>query len=103
MKELTVTSHDAKQRLDKYLKRMFPEMGTSFMYKMLRKKNITLNKKKATGAEQVQAGDLVQCFFSDETFDKFAGAIPSENTGRNRQNSSSLESRISHLADDAHP
>lgn len=73
MKELTVTSQDAKQRLDKYLKRVFPEMGISFMYKMLRKKNITLNKKKATGSEQVQAGDLIQCFFSDETFDKFAG------------------------------
>ena len=73
MKELQVTSQDSKQRLDKYLKRVFPEMGTSFMYKMLRKKNITLNKKKATGSEQVQVGDLIQCFFSDETFDKFAG------------------------------
>ncbi len=73
MKELQVTSQDAKQRLDKYLKRMFPEMGTSFLYKMLRKKNITLNGKKATGSEQVLSGDLIQCFFSDETFDKFAG------------------------------
>ena len=81
MKELTVTSQDSKQRLDKYLKRVFPEMGTSFMYKMLRKKNITLNKKKATGSEQVQTGDLIQCFFSDETFDKFAGnSSLSENT-----------------------
>ena len=77
MKELQVTSQDAKQRLDKYLKRMFPEMGTSFLYKMLRKKNITLNGKKATGSEQVLAGDLIQCFFSDETFDKFAGMIQS--------------------------
>ena len=77
MKELTVTSQDAKQRLDKYLKRVFPEMGTSFLYKMLRKKNITLNGKKATGSEQVLAGDLIQCFFSDETFDKFAGMIQS--------------------------
>ena len=73
MKELTITTHDASQRMDKYLKRVFPEMGTSFLYKMLRKKNITLNGKKATGSELVQAGDLIQCFFSDETFDKFAG------------------------------
>ena len=78
MKELEVTSQDAKQRLDKYLKRMFPEMGTSFLYKMLRKKNITLNGKKATGSEQVVSGDLIQCFFSDETFDKFAGITKSE-------------------------
>jgi len=64
------------------------------MYKMLRKKNITLNKKKATGAEQVQTGDLIQCFFSDETFDKFAGIIPIENAGRNNQNSSNIENKI---------
>lgn len=73
MRELTITSHDASQRMDKYLKRVFPEMGTSFLYKMLRKKNITLNGKKATGSELVQTGDRIQCFFSDETFDKFAG------------------------------
>lgn len=89
MKELTVTGQDAKQRLDKYLKRVFPEMGTSFLYKMLRKKNITLNKKKATGSEQIQAGDLIQCFFSDETFDKFAGNVVSvgSHAGNNRVNS----------------
>ena len=83
MKELQITGQDAKQRLDKYLKRVFPEMGTSFMYKMLRKKNITLNKKKATGAEQIQVGDVVQCFFSDETFDKFAGVLVSESNMNN--------------------
>lgn len=73
MKEMQVTGKDAKQRFDKYLKRCFPEMGTSFLYKMLRKKNITLNGKKATGSEQVLEGDKVQCFFSDETFAKFSG------------------------------
>ncbi len=73
MKEITIASKDASQRLDKYLKRIFPEMGTSFLYKMLRKKNITLNGKKASGSEIIQTGDLVQCFFSDETFAKFSG------------------------------
>lgn len=36
------------------------------------KKNITLNHKKAEGNEKLAAGDIVQMFFSDETFDKFA-------------------------------
>ena len=75
MKELIISSGDASQRMDKYLKRVFPNMGSSFLYKMLRKKNITLNSKKATGSELVQTGDRIQCFFSDETFDKFAGII----------------------------
>ncbi len=79
MKQLEVTGQDEKQRLDKYLKRIFPQMGTSFLYKMLRKKNITLNGKKATGSEQILAGDLIQCFFSEETFDKFAGNVRMDN------------------------
>ncbi len=73
MKQIQVTKQDSSQRFDKYLKRIFPEMGTSFLYKMLRKKNITLNGKKATGSELIQEGDTIQCFFSDETFDKFSG------------------------------
>ena len=43
-----------------------------FFYKMLRKKNITLNGKKATGNEKLEAGDTVKLFLSDETFDKFS-------------------------------
>ncbi len=75
MKQIQVNKADSGQRFDKYLKRIFPEMGTSFMYKMLRKKNITLNDKKATGSEIIQDGDMVKCFFSDETFDKFSGKV----------------------------
>ena len=39
---------------------------------MLRKKNITLNGKKATGNEKLEAGDTIKLFLSDETFDKFS-------------------------------
>ena len=77
MKQIQVSKADSGQRFDKYLKRILPEMGTSFLYKMLRKKNITLNDKKATGSELIQDGDIVKCFFSDETFDKFAGKATS--------------------------
>lgn len=78
MKQIEVNRADAGQRLDKYLKRVFPEMGSSFLYKMLRKKNITLNTKKASGSESVKEGDLIQCFFSDETFLKFSGQVQTE-------------------------
>lgn len=83
MKQLQVTGREAKQRLDKYLKRYLPEMGTSFLYKMLRKKNITLNGKKATGSELLQEGDTIQCFFSDETYAKFSGNTGGENAVSN--------------------
>ena len=47
MKEISITANDAGQRLDKYLRKYLPEAGSGFLYKMLRKKNITLNGKKA--------------------------------------------------------
>lgn len=71
MKEFVIKPNEANQRFDKYLKKLFPNAGTSFIYKMLRKKNITLNKKKAAGNEVVVSGDVINVFFSDETFDKF--------------------------------
>jgi 23S rRNA pseudouridine955/2504/2580 synthase len=40
---------------------------------MLRKKNITLNGKKAEGREKLAAGDRVSLFFSEETFKKLRG------------------------------
>ena len=71
MKEFVIKPNEANQRFDKYLKKLLPNAGTSFIYKMLRKKNITLNKKKAAGNEVVVSGDVINVFLSDETFDKF--------------------------------
>lgn len=73
MKEITIGSNQAGQRLDKFLHKYLPEAGSSFLYKMLRKKNITLNGKKAEGKEQLSVGDRICLFFSDETLAKFSG------------------------------
>ena len=50
-----------------------PEAGNGFLYKMLRKKNITLNGKKAEGSEILSLGDTITFFFSEETYQKFTG------------------------------
>ena len=73
MKQLIIGENEAGQRFDKYLAKLLKEAPKSFFYKMLRKKNITLNGKKATGNEKLSAGDEVKLFLSDETFEKFAG------------------------------
>lgn len=73
MQSVTIGKNQAGQRLDKFLHKYLPLAGSSFLYKMLRKKNITLNGKKAEGKEILAEGDIVQCFFSEETFAKFAG------------------------------
>ena len=71
MKEYKITTADTNQRLNKFVGRYLSAAPQSFVYKMLRKKNITLNDKKATGAEMLNEGDVVKFFLADETIDKF--------------------------------
>ena len=73
MRLLTVHKNDENQRLDKYLKKYLKEAPGSFIYKMLRKKNIVLNGKKADGTEKLTAGDEIKLFFAEETLEKFTG------------------------------
>lgn len=73
MQTVKVGTNQAGQRLDKFLHKCLPEAGSGFLYKMLRKKNITLNGKKAEGKEMLAVGDEVRFFFSEETFAKFSG------------------------------
>ncbi len=68
---LTITANEAGQRFDKLLAKYLNEAPVSFIYKMLRKKNITLNGRKASGKELLAPGDEVRLFFSDETAAKF--------------------------------
>lgn len=94
MQSVTINGNQAGQRLDKFLRKYLPEAGTGFLYKMLRKKNITLNGKKAEGSELLAQGDQVSFFFSDETFAKFSGRSVGKgdafDTGQDFRNTSEL-------------
>ena len=46
MQVLHISSKEAGQRLDKFLQKYMNQAPKSFIYKMLRKKNIVLNKKR---------------------------------------------------------
>lgn len=108
MKQISIGPNQAGQRFDKFLHKYLPEAPGSFLYKMLRKKNITLNGKKAEGKEMLRVGDDVKLFFSDETFEKFSGipaaSTPSvwkDNTAGYQKAFSSLKG-ISVIYEDAH-
>lgn len=73
MKEIIVRENEAGQRLDKLLARYLSQAPKSFLYKMMRKKNITLNGKKASGNEITAKNDCIRIFVSDETYEKFSG------------------------------
>ena len=71
MRELTVTEKDCAQQLIKYLSKYMEEAPKSFFYKMLRKKNIVLNQKKADGSEKLKTGDTIRMYLAEETIEKY--------------------------------
>ena len=74
MQKFIVTPNEAGQRLDKLLFKYLNLAPKSFIYKMLRKKNITLNHKKCDGSEKTAVGDEVSLWLADETIEKFREA-----------------------------
>ena len=67
MKEFKAGKNEAGQRLDKYLKKILPNASMGFIYKMLRKKNIKLNDKKASGTEIVSSDRKILILSSTDT------------------------------------
>lgn len=85
MREVTISPNEGGQRFDKYLKKYLKEAGSGFLYKMLRKKNITLNGHKADGSEKLNAGDQVCFFLAEETIEKFRGTVSPVSTVRKEE------------------
>lgn len=71
MREFRITKKEEGQRLDKFLAKYLDKAPKSFLYKMLRKKNIKLNAKKAEGKEILESGDIVTLYLSDDTVAQF--------------------------------
>lgn len=75
MKKLIVERENSNQRLDKFLMKFLNAATKSFIYKMLRKKNIKLNDKAANGNEILNPNDQISLYLSDETINKFQKKI----------------------------
>lgn len=71
MQTYQIGTYESGQRLDKFLHKFMPAAPNGFLYKMLRKKNIVLNGKKAEGKEILGEGDIVSFYFSEDTFGQF--------------------------------
>ena len=72
MQEIKITQDISGQRLDKFLARHLSAAPKAFIHKMLRKKNIVVNGKRAEGGTILAAGDIVTLYLADETIKKFA-------------------------------
>ena len=95
---LKIKHIEAGGRLDKYLMKFLKEAPASFIYKMLRKKNIVLNGRKAAGSEFLKEDDEVKLFLSDETVAKFGGKVISSKTA-DREYEATPEDEIEVQAD----
>ncbi len=75
MREIVIGSNEQGQRIDKFLTKYMRLAPKSFIYKMLRKKNIKLNDKRAEGSEILKTGDNIKLYLADETIEKFSEEI----------------------------
>lgn len=73
MQEIVIGRNESGQRLDKFLGKYMRSAPKSFFYRMMRKKNITLNGRKCEGTELLCEGDIIKFFLSDDTMEKFSG------------------------------
>lgn len=76
MKKYEITPNDAEQRLDKFLKKLFPNASLGFLYKSLRKGNIKVfkdrKKSKQDREYKLQVGEVVQIYLSDSEIHKLS-------------------------------
>lgn len=71
MRKIQLKQNDAGQRADRFLTKHFPKAPKNFLMRMLRKKNITRNQARLLPEDILQDGDVLEMFFSDETYEKF--------------------------------
>ena len=70
MKEFTIGTNDAGQRLDRFLSKAVPLLPASLAQKYIRIKRIKLNGGRADRDTRLKAGDVLQLYINDEFFDK---------------------------------
>ncbi|MDE6589032.1 MAG: RluA family pseudouridine synthase [Oscillospiraceae bacterium] len=69
MKEFTIGSNDAGQRLDRWLAKAVPLLPAPLAQKYIRLTRVTLNGKGARRDVRLELGDVLQLYINDEFFD----------------------------------
>jgi len=70
MREITVTTNDAGQRIDRFLQKALPALPGTLAQKYIRLKRIKVDGKRTERAYRLSEGDTIQLYISDEFFDK---------------------------------
>lgn len=70
MTEITIQKNDAGQRADRFLSKAYPNLKTTLVCKLMRKKRIKLNGAKAEPNVILKEGDVIRFYLSDELLTK---------------------------------
>ena len=66
MREIIIKANESGQTLDKFISKTFKNMPFSMIYKLIRKKKITINRKRAKENMILSEGDVVLIFAPDD-------------------------------------
>lgn len=69
MEEINIQKNDADQRLDVFLRKTFPKMSSSLMYKAIRNKKIKINRKRCTFNQKLVEGDSILLFLPPDVLE----------------------------------
>ena len=70
MTEITIRKNDAGQRADRFLSKAYPNLKSSLVCKLMRKKRIKLNGAKVEPNTILKEGDVFRFYLSDELLSK---------------------------------
>ncbi len=73
MIEIRINENEANQRIDKFLRKYLTDAPLSYIYKMVRKKNIRLNGKKAKVETILKEGDVLTFYIKEEAAGSLIG------------------------------
>ena len=67
-REITAGKNDAGLRLDKFLLKKYNDLPVSLMYKLIRKKDITVNRHRTEEKYILSEGDIIKIYAPDDVF-----------------------------------
>jgi 23S rRNA pseudouridine955/2504/2580 synthase len=70
--KVIITSNDAKQRVDKYLKKYLNDAPLSFIYKLIRKKDVKVNGVKVSENYILNENDVLEVYLKPDLLEKLS-------------------------------
>ena len=78
MKEVTITSNNAGQKAEKFVKKYLSEAPLGYIYKAFRKKDIKANGHWIKKDYILQEGDVLRIYVTDQQLEDFRKPRPAE-------------------------